>query len=301
MISFKTIKQRIRSQKAWFFYTVSTMLLWGAWGALTELPEKNGFPTILSYSVWAISMIPCALIALKFADWKLEYDRRSWMLGSLVGILGSGSTLILFYTLRIGPAYLIFPIIALSPVVTVILSVLFLRERASRMSWIGIIFALIAVPLLSWQSGENGGNSEYFWLILTLFVFLMWGLQAFFMKFANRTMNSESIFFYMMLTGLLFIPVSIYMTDFSKPINWGLSGPYLSFIIQILNAIGALLLVYAFRYGRAVIVSPLINAGAPLITVALSLILYRVIPNIVVVAGMVCAIFGAFLLATETD
>ena len=34
----------------------------------------------------------------------------------------------------------------------------------------------------------------------------------------------------------------------------------------MLNAIGALTLVFAFRYGKAIIVSPLINAGAPLLT-----------------------------------
>ncbi|GJM29862.1 MAG: membrane protein [Cyclobacteriaceae bacterium] len=298
MISFG--KKNMRIEKVWLYFALSTMLLWGVWGAFTEFPEKSGFPTILSYSVWAISMIPCALIALKLADWKLDYDKRSWMLGSLVGLLGSGGTIILFHTLRIGPAYLIFPIIALSPVVTVILSIWFLKERASMKSWIGIVFALIAVPLLSWQGSEDGDNSKYYWLILTLIVFVMWGLQAFFMKFANARMKSESIFFYMMLTGLLFIPVSVYMTDFSQPINWGVSGPFLSFIIQILNAIGALLLVYAFRYGKAVIVSPLVNAGAPLITVVISLVLYSVIPNTIVMSGMACAIFGALLLATET-
>jgi hypothetical protein len=40
------------------------------------------------------------------------------------------------------------------------------------------------------------------------------------------------------------------MTDFPKPVNWGADGPYLAAVIQSLNAIGALLLVYAFRYGR---------------------------------------------------
>jgi hypothetical protein len=29
---------------------------------------------------------------------------------------------------------------------------------------------------------------------------------------------------------------------------------------QLLNTIGALLLVYAFRYGKAIVVSPLVNA-----------------------------------------
>jgi len=33
----------------------------------------------------------------------------------------------------------------------------------------------------------------------------------------------------------------------------------------------ALLLVYAFRYGKAIVVSPLVNAGAPLLTALIAL------------------------------
>ena len=45
--------------------------------------------------------------------------------------------------------------------------------------------------------------------------------------------------------------------------------------IQILNAIGALTLVYAFRYGKAMVVAPLTNAGAPLVTAVLALVFRR--------------------------
>ena len=44
------------------------------------------------------------------------------------------------------------------------------------------------------------------------------------MKLANRSMSAESIFFYMMLTGLMLAPVAWAMTDFSGPINWGADG-----------------------------------------------------------------------------
>ena len=36
----------------------------GVWGALIEVPEKNGFPATLGYVVWALTMIPAAIIAL---------------------------------------------------------------------------------------------------------------------------------------------------------------------------------------------------------------------------------------------
>jgi hypothetical protein len=130
-----------------------------------------------------------------------------------------------------------------------------------------------------------------------MFIFLAWGIQAYFMKIANVIMKAESIFFYMTITGILLIPVALMMTDFSQVINWGFKGPYLSALIQILNSIGALMLVYAFRYGKAIIVSPLTNAGAPVITIILSLLIYAVMPHYVIMAGMTMAVISIFLMA----
>jgi drug/metabolite transporter (DMT)-like permease len=280
----------------WFGYALITTILWGIWGALTEIPEKAGFPATLGYSVWALTMVPCALIALKINHWKFESDKRSISLGLLIGFLGAGGTVILFQALRNGPAYLIFPIISLSPVVTIILSVLFLKERTSGKSWIGIFLALIAIILLSYRHGQNV-NYGNLWLIMALFIFLMWGVQAFILKYANQFMKAESIFFYMMLSGILLIPFAVFATDFSQPVNWSFNGPYLTAIIQILNAIGALTLVYAFRYGKAIVVSPLTNAGAPAITVILSLIIYSVVPHYIVISGMSIALIAIYLMA----
>ena len=167
--------------------------------------------------------------------------------------------------------------------------------------WIGIILALVAIPLLSYQDPSSSAGGGYLWIILSLLVFLAWGIQAYVMKFANETMKAESIFFYMMLTGLLLIPVALLMTDFSQSINWGFKGPYLTAMIQILNAIGALCLVYAFRFGKAMIVSPLTNAIAPVITIILSLIIYAVIPHPIILIGMVLALISIFLMAIEDE
>ena len=72
-------------------------------------------------------------------------------------------------------------------------------------------------------------------------------------------------------------------------------------MIQILNAVGALCLVYAFRYGKAMIVSPLTNAIAPVITIVISLIIYTVIPHPIIIAGMGMALISIFLMAIEDE
>ena len=285
------------TSRLWLVYAVITTAFWGVWGAFIEIPEKAGFPATLGYSVWALTMVPCALVALKIIGFRFEHDVRSALLGSAVGLLGAGGQLILFEALRTGPAYLVFPMISMYPVVTVIMSVTLLHERTGRRSWIGIALALPAVVLLSYQPPGRAVAEGFGWLFLATAVAAAWGIQAYVMKFANATMKAESIFFYMMATAVILIPVALWMTDFSAPINWGFRGPYLAALIQVLNSIGALTLVYAVRHGKAIVVVPM-TALAPMLTVVISLVLYQVVPHPLVITGLVLAA-GAMVLMAE--
>ncbi|MCB0497094.1 MAG: DMT family transporter [Cyclobacteriaceae bacterium] len=287
--------------KLWLVYALATTIFWGVWGALIGLPTENGFPETLVYCVWAITMIPPAFIVLNLAKWKLEYDRKSIIYGLIIGLFGAGGQLILFHAVKIGPPHLIFPIISLSPVITIVLSLLLLKERTGKLGAIGIVLALVSLPLLNYSAGVGNTTQNIVWFLLALLVLIAWGVQAYFMKLANETMSGESIFFYMMLSGLVLIPIAIFMTDFSAEINWGIDGPWLAAGIQILNSLGALSLVFAFRYGKAIVVSPLTNAGAPLITSVLAMILLGVIPNSTVISGIGLAVIAALLLAIDSE
>jgi drug/metabolite transporter (DMT)-like permease len=216
--------------------------------------------------------------------------------GLLAGFLGSGGQLILFQALRIGPAYILFPLISLYPVVTILFSITILKEKAGLKASAGIALALLAILLLSYRPPEGSPVNGYLWLLLAIVVFIMWGLQAFIMKFASSTMNSESITFYLMVSSVLLIPFAVSMTDFSARINWGLSGVYSAIAIQFLNAIGFLFFAYAIKFGKAIIVVPMMSL-APVITVILSLILYAVIPHPLVLGGMLIAFAAIYLMA----
>ena len=271
------------------------------WGAFAGRPAENGFPETLVYVVWAFTMIPPALYALGRNGWKLEHDGRSIVYGSLIGLLGAGGQMLLFHAVHKGPTYLIFPLIALSPVVTIALSVGWLKERVTRLGALGIVLALAALPLFDYEPGQGMRGYGVAWFVYALIILIAWGVQAFFMKLANHTMRAESIFVYMALTALALIPVALSMTDFTQPINYGLGGPWLAAITQILNAVGALTIVFAFRYGKAMVVSPLTNAGAPLITALLALALLGIVPPPLKITGVVLAFAAAALLAIEPE
>lgn len=283
------------SKRPWLAFALVTTLFWGVWGAFIEIPDRAGFPATLGYVVWAMVMVPCALFALHKIGWKLNTFPKNIGYGMTVGLTGAGGQLVLFQALREGPAYLIFPLISLFPLVTIFLSMIFLQERAAGKTRIGIILALLAIALLSYQPPGENGYMSFLWLILASLVFFMWGIQAFVMKLGNASMEAESMFFYMMISGLLLIPVAIHMTDFSIPVNWGWKGPWLAAGIHLLNAIGALTLVYALRFGKAIIVVPLTGLS-PVITILLSLLLYSVIPHPVTIAGLIIAVLAIYLI-----
>lgn len=286
----------MKTTRTWLSYAIITTVFWGIWGALIEVPQKAGFPPTLGYIIWAFTMIPCALVALYMIDWNIDTDKRAIILGSISGLLGAGGQLLLFQALKEGPAYIIFPFISLYPVLTILLSVLLLKEKTTIIKWLGIGIALVAIYFLSYQEPGTSTSRGYLWLALSLMVFAAWGLQAYVMKFSNETMKAESIFFYMMITALALTPFAWWMTDFSQNINWGFKGPYLAAIVHVLNSIGALMLVYALRYGKAIIVVPLTGL-APVITIALSLLLYSVMPGPMLLIGLILAVIAIFILS----
>lgn len=290
----------IAPRRPWLAFALTTVALWGVWGALSPLSSQHGFPDTLVYCVWALTMIPPALYILWRGGWTLERSPRAVIYGLTIGLLGAGGQMLLFHTLTIGPAYFVFPIISLSPVVTIALSFLLLRERTGWIGTLGIVLALVALPLFDLSFGRGTGEGLG-WFLQSLLIMLAWGVQAYFMRLANNTVRAESIFFYMTLGALLLAPVALAMTDWTQPVNTGLDGPWMTAAIQVLNAVGALTLVYAFRHGKAIVVAPLTNAGAPLVTAVLALIFASVVPGPLKMLGLVLALVASLLLVLEPE
>lgn len=286
--------------KLWLVYILITVLTWGIWGAFSGYQIQHGIPDTVVYIAWALSMLPCAVVALVINRGKLMHDWRSVGLGCAVGFLGAGGQLVLFKALTLGPSYIIYPFISMSPVIVITLAAIFLKEKANHWQIAGIAVALAAILLLSLETGAAGSPvSGWLWIVLALLVLCAWGVQGFFMKFANSTMDAESIFVWMAVTAVLLIPVAWFMSPDATQFfaQDAVAVPFWSsFGIQILNSIGALTLVYAYRYGKAVVVSPM-EGLSPMVTVLLSLIILHVIPNPVQIAGLLCAAFAMYALS----
>ena len=296
----------------WLLYALVTMITWGIWMTFSDptrgeryLGIPADFPSEMVYVVWALSMIPCALFALFKINWKLDVRPKSAALSMGVGLLGAGGQLVLFLALKYAPSYLVMPMISVAPIVTVLLSATFLKEKVSRLGILGIVLAFVAIICFAIPSDTDGTVTSWIWILLAAIVFICWGIQAFVMKLANNhTPDAESVFVYMAIAAVVLIPVAFLLKSPSELVAYGWGAPTKVFFVQILNAIGALTLVYANRYGKAMVIAPLADACSPVICCLLSIVLLLVaglnaIPTIWQILGMVAAISCVFIFSRE--
>jgi uncharacterized membrane protein len=274
----------VNRTRSWIFYAALLVLFWGVWGALSSLPiNLYGYPDEMIYVIWAFTMIIPAVFALRGQ----KFDRRpkAAMYGLLIGLTGAGGQLLLFNALSTGPAYLIFPIISVSPAITVLMAVIFLRERLRKVAIIGLFAALAAIVLFS-VAGSSGEATAGPWLLIAIFVSIAWGVQAFFMRKA--------------ISGLALVPFAILAMG-GLPLDVPWQAPALTAVTQLLNAIGALFLVMALSRGKASIVAPTTNALAPVLTIIVSLVIYQTLPSPFGAVAIVLALVGSTLMVYSDE
>lgn len=155
--------------------------------------------------------------------------------------------------------------------------------------------------LLSIPSGTDDSNAHGPWLLMAVLVCVAWGVQAFCMrKAAVVGVNDATTFGWMTISGLLLVPVAfVMMGDFPSGAPW--QAPALTAVTQVLNAVGALFLVMAFSRGKATVVAPVTNALAPVLTIVLSLAVYRTLPNVWGTLGIVLALAGSTLMVYSDE
>jgi drug/metabolite transporter (DMT)-like permease len=280
--------------RSWIFYAALLILFWGVWGAFSALPSsKYDYPDEMIYSIWALTMIIPAAFILRGQRW----DRRpaATIYGLLIGLTGAGGQLVLFQALTMGPAYLIFPIISISPAITVLMAMVLLRERLSILAAVGLVMALAAIVLFTITGGDSEESSGP-WLLLAILICIAWGVQAYFMrKTATIGVNEATTFGWMTISALILVPVALFSLG-GIPTDFGWQAPTLTAVTQVLNAVGALFLVMALARGKASIVAPTTNALAPALTVVISLIAYQTLPTPYSAIGIVLALIGSTLM-----
>ncbi len=128
----------------------ATIVAWGTWGVFSKLAVERIEQQVL---VWgSLITIPLIFLVYLLASGQLVPLKihGAGIAFAVLGGVGAGvGTLCFYLLLERERASLTVPLTSLYPAITVLLSVLFLKEHLSGTHVLGIFFAMAAVALLS--------------------------------------------------------------------------------------------------------------------------------------------------------
>ncbi len=138
--------------RKYFAMCVVTVMLWGLWAIFTKL-ALDRMESLLFLGLYAVVIIPATLIYYGFRSLKIREVIPSWSVPLMIAIMSSEIVNIAFFceinAVARGPASIVFPLVASSPVIVVLLAFGFLKERLSKMEWLLIALVVAGIIMTS--------------------------------------------------------------------------------------------------------------------------------------------------------
>jgi uncharacterized membrane protein len=133
----------------WFWWMMFCLACWGPYALLSKLGSNE----ISSYGMqflFTLGSIPVVLVVLAQKKFKLEKSRKGIIYGLVAGVLSAGGSIGFFAAFRSGGnASIITTATGMYPVVTVLVALVFLRERITWTQVVGLGFAIVAFFIFS--------------------------------------------------------------------------------------------------------------------------------------------------------
>jgi uncharacterized membrane protein len=240
----------------WLAHAILTVLLFGAWGVLPRLQSQA--VTAGQYQALSTLGVLPVIAGLCFARGlrRGSAPGRGATLAFVAGLIVSGGNVAYFHALQSGDmAATVIAVTALYPVVTVLLSLVFLGERLHAAQVAGVLLALAAIYLFN-VGGSSVGDPR--WLLFALLPIGLWGLAAFLQKLSAIHASSELATLAFLAA---FVPAALVLL-WLKPLLNGVSSRELAIAAAIgaTFALGNWTFLAAFAAGgKASIVTPLVG------------------------------------------
>jgi transporter family protein len=133
----------------WFWYCVLALVGWGGWALLLKLGSME-IPAETAQFLSTLGLVPVGVGLLVAQGFKLEKNPAAIFCSVLSGVITVAGILALLAAYRVGGNTAIVAVTtALYPMVTIVLAVLILRERLTRIQLAGIGLAMIAIVIFS--------------------------------------------------------------------------------------------------------------------------------------------------------
>jgi len=132
----------------WFIFGLLALILWGVWGFLPKLATRYIEPrSVLVFQT--IGSILVTIVILATIDFRPELHTKGVTLAIVTGIIGTLGTASFLYSIAKGKASIVVTMTALYPIITIMLSLLILKESITIKQGIAIILALTAMALFA--------------------------------------------------------------------------------------------------------------------------------------------------------
>ncbi|MFH1158863.1 MAG: DMT family transporter [Pseudomonadota bacterium] len=138
----------IKLKNNWLLPSLGALVLWGVSAFLPKLAlQRLSLPGVLFYD--AVGSMLVAMLILFFMQGKLERDKKGIAIAFCISGISILAAILYYYALRLGPVATIVTITAMTPVVTLILARVFLRDKINRIQLLAIGMAMVAIALLA--------------------------------------------------------------------------------------------------------------------------------------------------------
>ena len=137
--------------KEWVLFSVLSLLAWGLWAflpkmALSCLDPKTAFMfEVIGGAITGLAVFFILRPSLAGAE------IRGVIPALLTGMMGYFGLLCFMYAIRTAKISIVAPLTALYPVISLALAVIFLREKINVIQFAGIILAMVAVVLITYE------------------------------------------------------------------------------------------------------------------------------------------------------
>lgn len=132
----------------WLFYTLISLSLYGLWGFFSKLGTNYINPqNTLIYDMFGALIVGLVLVVNKNYQW--QGDTRGMFFSAIAGLIGAIATLCYLVAVSKNSVSIVLPVTSLYPAITVLLSSFFLKEPITLRHGMGILFAVMALIIIS--------------------------------------------------------------------------------------------------------------------------------------------------------
>jgi drug/metabolite transporter (DMT)-like permease len=288
----------------WLLYAILAALAWGIWGILTKFisADINPFTTHFMFTTGALFTLPMVIRRCKINELNLTGILIGFIAGILV-ILGNVSVYQSFNTG--GNASVVIPFTSLYPLITIIIALVFFKEKLNWLNALGIIIVLPAIIIMSGQSQffmdpihslQNAGSGT--WLLFAVLALILFGFYSASQKIvAGKLTIGWSYISFLVSSSLVSLCFIISgLVDFHFPIKMFWFGSTAGF----LDGLGVLAIFSSYHAGgKASKVSTIAGTLQQLFTVIMAIIFLNERIDLTILCGISLAVGGSYLLSVE--